>query len=115
MALSPVSASTITVSGMNTASGGWYHTSGTFLNYCPECGHYGCLEFGIKLYNEITCTHCDADYSVSGKEKIAGGTYLIRAYKHKKKKVQPKIIKKPSPPTPLEIVKTHINDKILKI
>ncbi|MEN6293531.1 MAG: hypothetical protein ABFD07_16145 [Methanobacterium sp.] len=59
----------ITGSGYTSGTGEGYYTEYSFLNFCPLCGHYNCLEVGVKRYDEITCVRCDADYSFSGKEK----------------------------------------------
>ena len=67
---------TITGSGYTTGTNeGWY-THYCFLNYCPLCDHYGCLERGLKRSDEISCYRCGADYSFSGKDK----TYRPRAW-----------------------------------
>lgn len=60
----------ITGDGFTTGVNEGYYTHYSFLNYCPLCGYYDCLERGFKRNDEITCTYCDADYSFSGKEKL---------------------------------------------
>ena len=54
----------------------------TWLNYCPDCGHYGTLLINPKgtVEGELTCYYCDADFcGVTGHEKIAGSKYeLVR-------------------------------------
>jgi hypothetical protein len=70
--ISPAHASPdiITGSGYTTGTGeGWY-THYSFINYCPMCDHYNCLERGLKRNDEISCYQCGADYSFSGKEKL---------------------------------------------
>lgn len=66
----------ITGEGYTTGCGEGYYTEYCFINYCPLCQHYDCVYQGIKRYDELTCTVCDADYSFSGKEKL----YNPRAY-----------------------------------
>lgn len=48
--------------------GNWYkHYKATFENYCPRCGHHGCLDYesGSVSYTcpewMWYCTRCDAD------------------------------------------------------
>jgi hypothetical protein len=107
----------ISHSGMNTCNKGWYYTSGTFLNYCPECGASGTLIWNPKgtVEGEWTCSACSADYCICGKEKTYGvGKNLIKATE------QP-IVKPVAPPTivnqpePVEIVKKSINKPYLSI
>lgn len=47
----------------------WKIHTGIFINKCPACGQSGVLKAGIKRHDEITCTHCDSDFSVYGNEK----------------------------------------------
>lgn len=115
MMLTPVAASTVTHYGMNSCSKGWYHTGGTFLNYCPNCHAHGALTFNPKgtIEGEWTCSACDADYCLCGKEKISGGLYLVKASKEPKQvKITPPT-PPPAPPTPLEIIKDKIHKPIL--
>ena len=75
-------AGTVTASGWNSCSSGWYKTSGTFLNYCPLCHSYACLTYNPKHTSEgeWTCTKCDADYCICGKCKATGSNvHLITA------------------------------------
>jgi hypothetical protein len=62
----------ITGSGYTSGYGEGYYTEYSFVNYCPLCHHYNTLETYVKGVNEITCTHCDADYSYSGRDKHEG-------------------------------------------
>lgn len=72
------------ISGSGIASGyhEGYYTHFSFENYCPLCGHHGTLEWNPKgtSEGEITCSFCDADFSVSGKDKWDGGprAWLIK-------------------------------------
>jgi hypothetical protein len=65
-----VATGTISNSGMNSCNKGWYYTSGTFLNYCPECGATETLTWNLKgtAEGEWACSACSADYCVCGKE-----------------------------------------------
>ncbi len=60
----------LTGEGFTTGVNEGYYTHYSFLNYCPLCGYYDCLERGIKRNDEISCYRCGADYSFSGKEKM---------------------------------------------
>jgi len=59
----------------------WYYR--TFIDYCPNCGHYNCLLKNPKGVpeNEYTCAICDSDFDgVVGKEKYSwSNVYLRRA------------------------------------
>ena len=59
----------------------WYKF--TWVDYCPNCGHYHCLLKNPKGVpeNEYTCRYCDSDFcAVTGKEKYSWShTYLRRA------------------------------------
>lgn len=71
------------ITGSGYSSGvneGWYVHHYSFYNYCPHCHHYNCLGRGVKRYDEITCTQCDADYSFSGKEKVYRYPYYLEPY-----------------------------------
>ena len=75
-------AGTVSASGWNSCSLGWFKTSGTFLNYCPICHSYGCLIYNPKhtYEGEWTCSKCDADYCNCGKCKATGSNvHLIPA------------------------------------
>lgn len=55
----------------------WYNT--TFVNYCPVCGIYGCLQDNPKgvAEGELTCCLCDADFDgVTGTDK-GNTTYVL--------------------------------------
>jgi len=69
-------AEVITGSGYTTGIHEGYYTHYSFINYCPLCDHYNCLERGLKRSDEISCYRCGADYSFSGKDK----TYNPRAW-----------------------------------
>ena len=79
--ITPTTAVTITdeyIQGTAIASGygEGYWTDFSFMNYCPLCDGYGTLEWNPKgtREGEITCLYgCDADYSVSGKDKYYKG------------------------------------------
>ena len=52
----------------------------TWLNYCPNCEHYGTLLINPKgtYEGELTCYHCDCDYcGVTGHEKIEGSDLVL--------------------------------------
>ena len=55
----------------------------TWIDYCPNCGHYKALLKNPKRVpeNEYTCRYCDSDYcAVTGKEKYScSRVYLRRA------------------------------------
>ncbi|MCE7697881.1 MAG: hypothetical protein K8E24_003260 [Methanobacterium paludis] len=57
-----------------------YHT-GTFMNYCPFCHYYRCLEWNPKgtAEGEWTCGVCGADYCAADGRCKSGGSdvYLI--------------------------------------
>jgi len=101
---------------MNSCNKGWYYTSGTFLNYCPECGATGTLRWNLKgtVEGEWTCSACSADYCVCGKEKLNGvSKNLIVATKKSIVNVTP--IKVVNQPKPVDIVKESINKPYLSI
>ena len=56
----------------------WHYRE--FLNYCPNCGHYGTLRRNPKCVpdKEYTCAKCSSDFcGVCGKEKYSfSKTYL---------------------------------------
>ena len=75
-------ADTVTATGWNSCSSGWYKTSGTFINYCPLCHSYICLTYNPKHTpeGEWTCNKCDADYCICGRCKATGSNvHLITA------------------------------------
>jgi len=56
-------------------AGKYTYKTATFLNYCPQCHHYGTL--GMTKYplyeGHWTCSYCDCDYCAQcGKENIKG-------------------------------------------
>jgi N-acetylmuramoyl-L-alanine amidase len=57
-------------------SGTYTYKTSTFLNYCPQCGHYGTLIKSTKTpeyEGQWTCTYCDCDYCMQcGNEKLVG-------------------------------------------
>jgi hypothetical protein len=57
-----------------------YHT-GIFVDYCPFCHHYRCLEWNPKgtSEGEWTCSHCDSDFCAADGRCKSGGSdvYLI--------------------------------------
>lgn len=67
-------AGTVTAYGWNSCSLGWFKTGGTFLNYCPLCHCYNCLEYNPKhtYEGEWTCSKCGADYCLCGRCKATG-------------------------------------------
>ena len=57
----------------------WYYR--TFVDYCPNCGHYNCLLKNPKGVpeNEYTCKYCDSDFDgVVGKEKYSWSNVYLR-------------------------------------
>jgi len=102
-------------SGMNSCNKGWYYTSGTFLNYCPECGATGTIMWNLKgtIEGEWTCSACSADYCVCGKEKIQGVGEKLKATDNPMVKVAPPTIV--NQPEPVEIVKDSINKHYLSL
>ena len=55
----------------------------TYINYCPNCHHYGTLgnkhKWGSTHEQEITCFRCDSDYCVNcGKEKYSWSKVYLR-------------------------------------
>jgi hypothetical protein len=111
----------ISHSGMNTCNSGWYYISGTFLNYCPDCGSTETLIWNPKgtIEGEWTCSACGSDYCVCGREKTNGkGKHLINAIhrpKVKSKEPPQKLKKLKTQPNPIEIVKHNINKHYLGI
>jgi len=59
----------------------WHYRE--FVNYCPNCGHYGTLRCNPKGVpeREYTCCRCSSDFcGVCGKEKYSWSrVYLTRA------------------------------------
>ncbi|MBP5424359.1 MAG: hypothetical protein J6Y78_18155 [Paludibacteraceae bacterium] len=55
----------------------------TYINYCPNCHHYGTLgnrhKRGSVHEKEITCFRCDSDYCINcGKEKYSWSRVYLR-------------------------------------
>ena len=65
-----------------------------FMNYCPGCHHYGCLEYEVNQCPQNRegmwrCKICDRDYClVHGKEHISGSNLYLIPYKLKKRHVK---------------------------
>lgn len=57
------------------------YNTGTFINYCPFCHQYGCLDWNPKGTDEgeWTCDICSADFCAADGHCKAGGSgvYLI--------------------------------------
>jgi len=108
MSVAPSSA-TISASGMNSCDKGWYHTHGTFYNYCPNCHSSGTLTWNPKgtSEGEWTCMKCGSDFCICGKEKVSSNAnYLIPYVKKKVRKVaKPKVIE---PMSPLQKAKLEV-------
>lgn len=81
---------------------GWY-THYSFVNYCPLCDHYNCLERGLKRNDEISCSHCRADYSFSGKDKTYNPRAWLTPYTPEPEPTISKTEIVQPTPTPLEI------------
>ena len=59
-----------------------WHTR-TYVNYCPNCGHYGCLvnkhKWTARHEQELTCSICDSDFcGCCGKEKYSWSKVYLR-------------------------------------
>ena len=57
----------------------WHYRE--FINYCPNCGHYGTLRRNPKGVpeNEYTCSRCSSDWcGVCGKEKMSYSKKYLR-------------------------------------
>ena len=55
----------------------------TYINYCPNCHHYGTLgnkhKWGSVHEKEITCFRCDSDFCINcGKEKYSWSRVYLR-------------------------------------
>jgi hypothetical protein len=79
MVLQPVSAYE-PISGYFEPGGMYGGHSGyhQWVNYCPNCHHYGCLSTTMKpcAEGQISCTRCDSDYDgCTGIDKW-GGPYI---------------------------------------
>ena len=73
----------VTATGWNSACGGWYRCTGTFLNYDPFDHHWGVLRFNPKGTSEGEWTgDDDSDFSINGHCKAVGSSvWLIPASK----------------------------------
>ena len=61
--------------------GTYTYETHTFLNYCPQCHHYGTLSY-IKpcAEGQWTCRYCDCDYCMQcGKEKMVKTKLWLKA------------------------------------
>lgn len=107
------------ISGYGIASGTneGYKTHFQFENYCPMCGYHGTLTWNPKgtKEGEITCSHCDCDYSVSGKEKMYNPRAWLTPYYPEPEPVNANIAPtQPTPMTPLELAhQVFTNNSIL--
>lgn len=101
----------ISGSGIASGYGEGYYTEFCFENYCPLCGSHGTLDWNPKgtYEGEITCSHCDADFSVSGRDKNGGGARAWLYY-YEIPEPEPEPVSPPEPvpqPQP-EIITGHI-------
>ena len=66
-----ITPTTVTATGYNSASGGYYWTTGTFENYDPFSHEWGVLEWNPKgtEEGEWTSKASDADFSIDGQCK----------------------------------------------
>jgi hypothetical protein len=66
-----ITPTTVTATGYNSASGGYYWTTGTFENYDPFSHEWGVLEWNPKgtPEGEWTSKVSDADFSIDGQCK----------------------------------------------
>lgn len=89
------------ISGYGIASGihEGYYTHFQFENYCPMCGCHGTLQWNPKgtREGEITCSHCDSDYSVSGKEKLHRPRAWLTPYVPEPEPSVPETVPPPEP------------------
>lgn len=57
----------------------------TYINYCPNCKHYGTLRINPKRVpeRELTCSRCSSDFCICGHDKTSGkrhyNSILIKA------------------------------------
>ena len=66
-----ITPTTVTATGYNSASGGYFWTTGTFENYDPFSHQWGVLEWNPKgtAEGEWTSKASDADFSIDGQCK----------------------------------------------
>jgi N-acetylmuramoyl-L-alanine amidase len=66
-----ITPTTVTATGYNSASGGYFWTTGKFENYDPFSHEWGVLEWNPKgtLEGEWTSKASDADFSIDGQCK----------------------------------------------
>ena len=66
-----ITPTTVTATGYNSASGGYFWTTGTFENYDPFSHQWGVLEWNPKgtPEGEWTSKVSDADFSIDGQCK----------------------------------------------
>jgi hypothetical protein len=66
-----ITSTTVTATGYNSASGGYFWTTGTFENYDPFSHEWGVLEWNPKgtPEGEWTSKASDADFSIDGQCK----------------------------------------------
>lgn len=78
---------TITMTGKPSCRCGRYSSytwrTRTYVNYCPNCHHYGVLgnrhKWQARHEKEITCFRCDSDFCVNcGKEKMGYSSKYLR-------------------------------------
>jgi N-acetylmuramoyl-L-alanine amidase len=69
----------VTATGFNSASGGYYWCTGTFLNYNPVTKRWGELEWNPKgtAEGEWTMRDDDMDFSINGRCKGLGWQHQV--------------------------------------
>lgn len=113
-----VTPTTVTATGYNSASGGWYRCTGTFLNYNPVTGNYGVLVWNPKgtAEGEWTATDDDMDFSINGRCKGTGwqhNVWLKKAGMPKKSTVVPTSSTSTTPTTTTDTIgniKNQLNE-----
>lgn len=97
-----ITSTVVTATGYNSASGGYYWTTGTFKNYNPVTGHWGVLEWNPKgtAEGEWTASDNDMDFSINGKCKMSTGwqknIWLVKSSGVVTKKSQAQPVSSPS-------------------